>query len=443
MPGNPQTKRYLSVFDSIAIVMGIVIGAGIFKTPSLVAASAGNEVTIIMVWLGGGIISLIGALCYAELTSTYPNIGGEYFYLNRAFGKAPSFLFAWARMAVIQTGSIAMMAFLIGDYASNILNLGLYSSSYYAACTIVILTAINIAGVSQGSWIQKILIISTISGLLFISFSGFFLASSDKILSQISPSSASGIGKAMVFVLLTYSGWNEAAYLSSEVRDPQRTMAKTLIYSIAIITAVYVMINIAFIEGLGIQAMSKSELAATSLMENVFGGLGAKLTGLLVAIVALSTINGIIITGARTNYALGRDFKPFEFLGKWKEQVGNPVNALIVQGIISIMLIGIGTGTRNGFVMMVEYTAPVFWLFFLLAGISIFVLRKKEPSINRPFKVPLYPILPAVFCLICMYMMYSSIIYTGIGAVIGIAVLLTGLPIFFLKYLCSKTSKEV
>jgi APA family basic amino acid/polyamine antiporter len=167
-----EPQKTLSVLDAVVIILGVVIGAGIFKTPSLVAANSGSQGMVLLVWLAGGVISLMGALCYAELTSTYPHAGGDYYYLNRAFGKAMSFLFAWARMTVIQTGSIAMTAFLIGDYASAVLPLGAYSASYYAACTILLLTTVNIIGIHQGKGMQKILMASIFLGLLFVAYVG-------------------------------------------------------------------------------------------------------------------------------------------------------------------------------------------------------------------------------------------------------------------------------
>jgi basic amino acid/polyamine antiporter, APA family len=440
MAQEVRPSETLSVTDAVAIIVGVVIGVGIFRTPAIVAASATGEGMLIFLWLAGGAISLAGALCYAELTSTYPHVGGDYQYLCRAFGRFPAFLLAWARLSVIQTGSIAMIAFLIGDYASELLLLGPYSTSIYAALTIVLLTAINVAGIEQGRWTQRVLIALIIVGLLVVTLVG--LATPAPAAEVPRPfSERQAFGMAMIFVLLTYGGWNEAAYLSGEVRQPRRNMAKVMLYSIALITAVYLLVNIAMVRSLGLPAMAGSQAVAADLMRKAVGENGARFISLLVFLVALSTMNGTIITGARTSYALGQDFAIFRFLGRWGNR-NTPVNAMLVQGAIALVLVLLGTQVRSGFVLMVEYTAPVFWLFLLLVVLSIFVLRRKDPNVRRPFPVPLYPLTPLLFCGACIYMLHSSLAYTGKGALVGVGVLAAGMLFFLLpdgKKSCGNT----
>jgi basic amino acid/polyamine antiporter, APA family len=288
-----------------------VVGAGIFKTPSIVAASVGSENIFLLVWLAGGLASLIGALCYAELASAYPNAGGDYHFLTRAFGQGPGFLFAWARMTVIQTGSIAMLAFLIGDYLSEVRNLGTYSSSLYAAAVVILLTGANIVGIRQGNGLQRLFTSAIILGLLFIIATSFSTdwatgGNTGRVLAE-SPA----LGMAMIFVLLTYGGWNEAAYLSSEVRNPSHNMVRVMLYSITAITLLYLATNFVLLKSLGLAAMASSEVVAADLMRLTLGEHGALFISILIALTAVSTMNGSIITGARTNYALGRDLPGF------------------------------------------------------------------------------------------------------------------------------------
>ena len=442
MDNSAPSGKTLSVLDAVTVIVGVVFGAGIFKTPSLVAANSGSEWTALSMWLVGGIVSLIGALCYAELSTAYPHAGGDYHYLNRAFGSTPSFMFVWARMTVIQTGSIAMWAFLIGDYASEVFSVGGYSPSLYACLTIIILTVINIAGIRPGVRMQKILLTSILAGLLLTVIAGFTLVSSSVPSKPASLPNASALGGAMIFVLLTYGGWNEAAFLSAEVRNPERNMVRVLFYSIGVITSIYLVINYVFLKGLGIAAVSGSEVVAADLMRRALGERGAQFISFLICIAALSSMNGVMITSARTNYALGRDFSFFRFLGQWDEKRSTPVNAVLLLGGVSLVLVLLGTGTRSGFVMMVEYTAPVFWFFFLLVGISLFVLRRTDPDTARPFRVPFYPFTPILFCAACAYMLRSSILYTGKGALIGIAVLIAGTPFLLLKARTMKLMQE-
>lgn len=417
----------LGRLDAIAVIVGIVVGAGIFRTPSLVAANTESGLMFIGVWLLGGLVSLIGALCYAELTTTFPNAGGDYHFLTRAFGRKPAFLFAWARMSVIQTGSIALLSFIIGDYLAQIFSIGELSSVLYAALVVIVLTGINILGVSMGAGTQKLLTALEILGILIVIAAGLIFVPEAAAASPATPhTGTTSMGLAMVFVLLTFGGWNEAAYISAELRTGRKGMASVMILSIVIITAIYVLINLAYLNVLGMGGMASSDAVAGDLVRVVFGEGGLVLIGLIVALAALTSANATIFTGARTNYALGRDVPFFSFLGKWNEKASSPVNAFLVQGAISLALVGLGYLTRNGFETIVEYTAPVFWFFLLLVGISLFVLRRKEPDRPRPFSVPLYPLTPLIFCLTSAYLLYSSLMYTGLGALVGVAVLLVG-----------------
>lgn len=435
LAANPSIKPALAIVDAVAITVGVVIGAGIFETPSLVAANTGSTGMVALVWLLGGLISLIGALCYAELATAYPHPGGNYHYLIRAFGREVAFLFAWARMTVIQPGSIVLLGFVFGDYASQVLSLGTYSSSIYATLAIAFFTWLNLLGVQQGKWTQNLLTTAEVLGLILVALVGFALASSATGAVPAEPAKAGNLGLAMIFVLLSYGGWNEAAYISAEIRDVRRNMLRSLLWSIGIISLVYLLINFALLRGLGVEQMSQSEAVAAELMQRALGQPGVWLIGFLVSISALSSINATILTGARTNFALGQDFPLFSFIGRWHDRSSTPIQALLIQAAISIALVVLGAIGRKGFQTLVYYTTPAFWFFFLLTGISLIVLRIREPEVSRPFRVPLYPVIPILFCLVCAYLLYSSIDYAfhldygGIGTFAGIAVVLSGIPI--------------
>ncbi len=424
----------LSVRDVVAIVVGIVIGVGIFRTPSLVAANAGGPGMLILIWILGGIISLNGSLCYAELATAYPHPGGDYHYMTRAFGKSVAFLFAWARMTVIQTGSIAMLAFIFGDYLTGLLPLASSASPVFAAIAVTCLTAINLIGMREGKTTQTVLTLAKVLGLLAVIIPGLLYTHSIESAPAVS-SSGNLLGLAMIFVLLTYGGWNEAAYVSADLKNVQRGMVPALLWSLAIITAVYVLANVAFLRVLGLPGMSGSEHVAADLAERLFGQYGARLLSLLICVSALGSINGSIVTGARTNLALGMDQPMFRALARWRESTATAPSALLVQCAISLLLILFGACMRQGFVAMVEYTAPVFWGFFFLGALSLIVLRVKEPGVDRPFSVPLYPFTPILFCGTCLYMLRASLAYTGRGALVGLAVLFCGLILVLYDYL--------
>jgi amino acid transporter len=415
--------------DAVTLIVGIVVGAGIFKTPSLVATYASNETLFLLAWLLGGGVSLIGALCYAELATTYPHAGGDYHYLGRAYGQDLAFLFAWARMTVMQTGSIAMLAFVFGDYMAQLLPFGDAGISISAALAVASLTLINVVSVHQGTWTQTLLTSTKLLGVLLVVLAGLLFASPPVAEGVPTPRPPAAIGLTMIFVLLTYGGWNEAAYISAELRGARRNMVRSLLWGIGIITSIFLLTNMAYLRGIGLAAMSQSDVVAAALMRQAVGEAGAAFVSVLIGVSVLGAMNATIFTGARCNYALGQDFPLFGFLGRWRARGNTPTNALLLQGSIALFLVLLGTWTRSGFATMVEYTAPVFWFFFLLAGLSLFVLRTQEPAVPRPFRVPLYPLTPLIFCLTCVYMLHASIAYTGTGAAIGVAVLLAGVPL--------------
>lgn len=435
--GDP--KPSLGMFDAVALIVGIVIGAGIFSFPALAASNTGSGATFLGVWILGGAVSLAGAMCYAELATTFPSAGGDYHFLKRAFGSRPAFLFAWARMIVIQPGSVALLAFVFGGYASGLYGLGALSPALYAAFAIIALTLINILGIRFGAGVQKLMTTLEVLGILTIIAVGFLLAPPDGPAPAVAAAApaANSIGMAMVFVLLTFGGWSEAAYLSAEMRHGGRQISRALILGIFIITALYLLINLAYLNVLGLSGIANAPgmAVAGELIRLTLGDAGAWMIGLMVAIAALTSANATLFTGARTNNALGRDFALFSPLGRWSDRADAPVNAFVVQGAISLALVGLGMWTRDGIQAIVDYITPVFWFFLFLVGVSVFVLRRTYPHAERPFRVPLYPLTPIIFCLTCLYLLYSSLDYvlsggtSRWGAFVGIGVLLFGLLI--------------
>ena len=238
---------------------------------------------------------------------------------------------------------------------------------------------------------------------------------------------------AMVFVLLTYGGWNEAVYISAELKDTRRNMVRALVFSIGLITTLYLLVTWAYWRGLGLGGMAKSEAIASDLLRVAFGGTSGAFIAVMVAIAALTSINATMIVGARTNFAVVRDWPVLSKVGEWDEGRGTPRAALLLQGAAALALIAIGAIAGGGFRAMVEFTAPVFWLFFLLAGLSLFILRRRDPNVVRPFTVPFYPVLPVIFVAVCGYMLWSSLSYVysqqlgGFNAAwIGVGVLALG-----------------
>jgi APA family basic amino acid/polyamine antiporter len=442
---TPAAHAPLTTRHAIAITVGVVIGAGIFKAPSLVAGSVPTAGWMFALWVAGGLIALIGALCYAELASTYPSAGGEYHFLSRAFGRGTALLYAWARFAVITTGSIALLGFVFGDYMTQLLPLGPYSGAVWAALATIGLTAINLRGIRSGAEAQSWLTAVEVGGLVLIVVAALWFATGTGTAPPVAPAAAApspvtlaGVGFGMVFVLLTFGGWNDAAYISADLKEP-RAIVRALLFSVLFLTALYLLVNWAYWSVLGLTGMARSQAVAADVLTAAFGPGAGKLIAAMVAAAALTSMNATLIVGARTASALGQDWPALRLLASWDEQRRVPRHALPIQCGLALALIALGVAFKGGFQAMVEYTAPVFWLFFLLVGLALFRLRAVDGARPRPFRVPLYPVLPAVFCASSAYMLWSSLGYVysqqlgGFNAAwVGVGVLLSGLLVLCL-----------
>lgn len=430
-------KPLLSVPDGVFLVAGMVIGVGIFKLPGLVASSAGSGTQFFLAWIVGGVLCLCGALVYAELASRLPETGGEYTFLRRGFGEGVGFVFAWSRMTVIQTGAIAGVAFVFGEYASQIVSLGPKSNAVWAALSVAALTALNLAGTPQSKTLQKTMETLLILALLAVAIAGI-VAGGAKPAAQ--PSGGGAFTLMMIFVLYTFGGWNEGAYLAGEVRDAPRNMVKVLTGGLILVTLLYLVVNWGYYRVLGLSGLKESKAIAVDTIRAVAGERAALFVAVVVCVSALTTINAAIFTGARTNWALGRDYPMFSFLGNWRDSGSTPANALLVQLAIMLVLIAAGAATRDGFEAMVAYGLPVFWTFLFLTGITLFVFRRRSAE-AAPYRVPLYPAVPLVFLAMGAFMIWSSYDYVAnspygprFGALVlaGIVVMAAGIPLYFL-----------
>ena len=446
-PSAAAPRRVLSTRDGVVLVVGLVVGAGIFRAPPLVAGQVGDGWSFLALWALGGLVALVGALCYAELASAYPDAGGEYHVLQQAFGGAAAFLLGWSRLAVLQTGSIALLAFVFADYATSLLFGAAPAPAaavpLLAAATVVALTLVNAAGLEPGRRTQYLLTTVELAGLCAVIVAGFVVAAGgapDVARSAAAAPDAGAptpnIALALVFVLLTFGGWSEAAYLSAELRDERRGVRRTLTWGVVLVTVLYLLANAAYLLALGLRGVAGSTAVAVDVVRAAAGPWGGVAVGLVVMASALSSANATMITGARGSFAVGADVPALAPLGVWHapgaEEGGTPRRALLAQGGVSLVLVAFGAATRAGFETLVAYTAPVFWLTLLLMGLALFVLRRRDPTRARPFRVPLYPATPLLFCATSAAMLYSSVAYAGPGALLGVVVMLAGVPVLLL-----------
>jgi amino acid transporter len=442
----------LGLWDAVSIIIGIVVGSGIYETPPLVLQNVPGPAAALAVWALCGLLSLVGALCYAELATTYPRSGGDYVYLGRAFGPWLGFLFGWAQLAVILTGSIGMLAFVFADYAVRLWGLPPEGASPLAAAAVAALSLLNLLGVVVGKGAQNVLTAAKVVGLGGILVAGFLWPAQATSEASAVPAGLAALPFAMVLVFLTYGGWNDSAYVAAEVRDGSRNIPRALILGVVGVTVIYVLVNAAYLSGLGFAGAQRSRAVAADVLARPLGEWGVKAMCLLVMVSALGSVNGLIFSGSRVYSTLGADHALFSWLGRWHQRRGVPVGALLAQALITLAMIAVvGTSVgqngindllgrtglapvawqgHGGFETLLRCTAPVFWSFFLLTGLSLFVLRWRDRGLRRPFSVPLFPLLPLLFCATCGYMLWSAIGYAGKLGLVGGLLLVIGLPLY-------------
>jgi len=449
LPAEPATpKRQLTLFDSTCIIVGIIIGAGIYETAPRVARGAGwwwdaiglgflpvaEEAAlwgaVVLFWLAGGLLSLCGAFGYAELATAYPKEGGDYVYLGRAYGRWAGFLFGWMQLAIVRPGDIVGMAFVFATYAEQIYNplaeTGFaFTGQLYAATAVALLTAVNVWGIRQGKWTQNLLTVFKASGLLAIVAVALFAPRGEPSAAEPSPFP---ISVALILVLFTYGGWNEMAYVAAEVKRPKRNIVRALVLGTVAVTLLYLLVNAAFLYALGYAGLATSDAVAADAVATVFPEVGARLISAVVCISALGVVNGLIFTGARISYAVGAEHRAFRVLGKWDRQRGTPARALLLQGALAVGLVVV----LGSFLDAILYTAAAIYLFYLATSLAVIVLRFKEPHVERPYRVTGYPLTTLVFAGVCAFLIYGSIMYKPLLSAVALGIIFLGLPIYWL-----------
>ncbi|MBY0448133.1 MAG: amino acid permease, partial [Hyphomonadaceae bacterium] len=319
----------MSSWAAIAMAVGMVLGAGIFRSPSAVAAAVPDAGWLLGLWAVGGLISIAGGLCYAELSGTFPHPGGDYHFLKLAFGRTLAFSFGWSRFLVVNTGSLAFLGFVLGDYLQAAAPLGPQGAAIYAAVFVAGLTGINLSRLDAGVGAQSWLTAALVGGLALIVATGFYAASFGPVPIPQPPASPPELhlGEAMVYILLAYGGWNEVSTLSADLRSGPRAMAGVLVGSLAIITGLYLLVNGAMAAGLGLAGLAASTAPADAIVQRALGeiGLAAAGRGVIIAVVAaavITSINATVIAGSRTTFAAAADWPQLAWLARFDSTAG-------------------------------------------------------------------------------------------------------------------------
>lgn len=423
MPSSTP-RRTLSLLDSICIIVGTIIGAGVFGTAADVAGLTPSTPVMIGIWIAAGLIVLIGAACFVELTTRFPDeAGGDYAYLKKAFGQPIAFMFAWSAFWIVRPSNIGIMATLFGIHFAQITSaLPLIDQLPEtvvriggAILAIVALTAGNLIGIQRGKMTQNILTIAKIGGIGLIILLALTHPVRDAAVSTESTWELGSLWLALVFVMFSFGGWNDMAMIANEIRDPGKNLWRCLIFGVGIVTLVYVTFIIALAVGLGKDGMAASESPAITLVATALGGEGflaeraKELVAALICISCLGAVNGMIITSPRIYYAVGRDYPALSFLAKWNEERSCPWQAILLQAVVTISLILFCLKYGNIFKVLLIASAPYFWTFLGTTVLSLLVFRSREKSKGTHFRLPFYPFEPIFFAIVCVGLTYNAI----------------------------------
>ena len=428
----PSLERVLSLLDATMINVGGIIGSGIFMVPATVAFFTGSTSLFFLVWILGGIISLFGALSVAELGAAMPQAGGQYVYLNEAYGPIWGYLYGWSAVAVINTASIAAVGVAFSEYLGFFFPISDASIKGIAVGTIVLLTIINIVDVKSGARFQNLFTLSKLGAIFGIILLGLVMEGgtnqnlspifSDKpFIGLIGP-----LGLAMVSVLWTFDGWIFITYVAGEVKNPGRNIPLSLIFCMLIVVSVYLLLNYVLLFILGFTGMNGSELVVSDAASVFLGNKGAAVVTLIILISLIGANNGFVLSSARINYAMARDKLFFNQAAQIHSRFKSPANALIIQCVWACLLTF--TGTFNQLITYIIFTS---WIFYGMSAGAVIILRKKKPDMDRPYKTPAYPWIPIIFIFFAIFLTINTIMEAPRDATIGAGIILAGLPLYY------------
>ena len=449
MKEQPQLFRGLGIIGASSIVAGTVIGTGIFLVPSSTARAVDSVGLVFLAWLVGGLLSLAGALCYAELGAALPEAGGEYVFLRRAYGPLWGFVYGWEQFVVGKAGSIATIAiafavflgYFYGDLNATMLHapLGftawsLSGTQVIAIAAIAILTLVNYFGIVLGGAVQtvftvlKVAIIMTLTGLAFLSGQGETAHFSPFLTIPKGVGTLSAFGAALAGVLWAYDGWNNLTMVGAEVKNPGRNIPHALIFGTGGVMLVYLFVNAAYFYILPLEAVKSSEHVAQDMAHSYLGGWGAIAITAGALISTFATLNASILSGARVAYAMARDRLFFRHVAEVHPVHRSPAKALLLQGGMACFLVALFGSFEQSF----TYTIFGLWLFYALTAISVFVLRHKEPNLPRPYRTLGYPWIPAIFVALAAAFCINIAINNPKETGLGLLLIAAGLPCYWM-----------
>lgn len=450
-PSVNESRRVLGLWDAVSLILGIVIGTSIFRSPSLIYSNMSGVGSTLALWVAGGVLSVLGALCFAELAAAWPERGGDVSYLSRAFGPQIGYLLGWCRILVIIPANVGIMSFAFQDYLIEAAGLNKSLSPWIALAAVAAMTLINLTGVQSGRRAQNVLTGSKLAGFSLVVLAGalvFLKAGWPEMSAPLAKGQSPNPGFALIFILFAFGGWNDSVYIAAEMREPQKNLPRALAGGVALVLLVYLLVNLSY-ASLGIQQLRELSVPAKEVVAQGFGSAGGLLVSGLMMVSALGAMHGTIFGGTRLAVAMGEKYRTLSWLSHWSKS-GAPTRGVWLVGLVTVLLVcsvetALGRqvidtlvsklGAREsipwesyggGFATLLASTTPLFWVFFLLAGVAQIVLRIREPEAPRPFKTPLYPLAPLIFMATSGYLLYSSVTYAGWLSLFGLIPIAVG-----------------
>jgi APA family basic amino acid/polyamine antiporter len=420
--------RRLGLIDATLIVVGIVIGSGIFLLPNLIARSLPSAAAIIGVWVVAGILSYFGALAYAELGAMMPDTGGQYVYLREAYGDWCAFLCGWVFALAAVPGGIAFLAVGFAIYVDHFIPLSAGARTLVALALVCGLSLVNAIGLREGVWVQRIFTSLKIAGLLLVIGAAFFAPPAVSARSaELPPLTYAGFGIAMAACLMAYNGWSYVSFVAGEVKHPGRNLPASLALGMGVVMALYVSANLAYLHVMRIPEIAATERVGAAVAERVMGPSGAAALSMVVLLSIVGAINGCILTGARIPFAQARDGLFFASFGKIHPKFETPAFAIAMQAVWTCLLIVTGS-----YASLSSYTIISAWIFYTLSVAAVWVLRRKKPGAPRPYRMLGYPVTLLLFLAASAWFLVDALVNQPQVSLIALALAAAGIPAYFL-----------
>lgn len=429
---GPQLIRALGLWETSAIVIGIMIGTAIFIVPAEITREVGSPRAALTVWAVGGVLSLLGALSFAELAAMMPQAGGQYVYLREAYGSLVSFLCGWTFFLAAQSGGISVLAVGFAEFLGEFFPMAPWEQKAAAAASIVLFTAINYRGVREGGTVQSLLTGLKVAAVVALILFGFILVRGAPVAKSTLPAPAGAsilapFGVAMVAALWAYEGWNACTFASGEVKNPERNLPLALILGTLAVILLYLGLNLVYYHVLDLPEIAGSSRVGSDAAVRIFGRTGSYFVTLLIIISTLGSLNGSILAAPRVYYAMAKDGLFFKWCAAVHPRYHTPHRALFLQGIWAVLLVAMGT-----YEQLFTYVIYAAWVFYALTAYAVIILRRKQPDLPRPYRVFGYPLVPIVFVLTSAWLIVNTLIERPTEAGIGSLIVALGVPVYWI-----------